>query len=204
MPNDCKTLFLLLWRLHQTGKSSGSVYFFPGVSPVYLKTTHSHSLQLMSFVGGWMGNWLHTKVIKAYWSRHLLSILRPTSFILVLRRDAAACLVSQVIFCCQSFTCHTQFLHFCKSRRWWLMRIRCTTTESKLSAVPGLLWLSLLVILIDHLLFMRFYYPNGCDRHCTPTCTGRDKEQKNNNNKDSRGRVADLWALWQPPLYVWP
>lgn len=36
-----------------------------------------------------MGNWLHTKVIKAYWSRHLLSILRPTSFILVLRRDAA-------------------------------------------------------------------------------------------------------------------
>lgn len=90
MPNDCKTL--LLWRLHQTGKSSGSVYFFPvvGISPVYLKTTHSHSLQLMSFVvGGWMGNWLHTKVIKAYWSRHLLSILRPTSFILVLRRDAA-------------------------------------------------------------------------------------------------------------------
>lgn len=34
MPNDCETLLLLLlllWRLHQTGKSSGSVYFFPVV-----------------------------------------------------------------------------------------------------------------------------------------------------------------------------
>lgn len=176
MPNDCETL-LLLWRLHQTGKSSGSVYFFPVVVGIAC-VPEDDSLPLYSWwvmYRGWMGNWLHTKVIKAYWSRHLLSILRLSTDLLYISSEKG---------CCSGVPCQPSHLlllvfyvpHaiFTFLQEWassvvnadsvYYDRKQIKYCSDSFGCRCWLYWLTISF-------FMRFYYPNGCDRHSTRIIT---------------------------------
>lgn len=143
-------------------------------SPVYLKTTHSLFIA-DEFCRGWMGNWLHTKVIKAYWSRHLLSILRLSTDLLYISSEKG---------CCSGVPCQPSHLlllvfyvpHaiFTFLQEWassvvnadsvYYDRKQIKYCSDSFGCRCWLYWLTISF-------FMRFYYPNGCDRHSTRIIT---------------------------------